>query len=192
MWALYANRHEDAREKGWKLWLNNIQTLTKAKDIVREYVGRAPATTPQQQVSPAGRPPLMPNPKRRKNVAFGKGKPEQNHPYANILRSEGLTYSDSVPVTHSGGKVYHHVYRLDDTDFYVSYYQKPGGTKWLWEGSVSGSGRMHQGFGMSALGKYLRGAVKRHRTKAAREREDYEYSRAVMSGFSPPIPRRRR
>ena len=110
------------------------------------------------------------NPKRRKNVAFGKGKPERNHPYANILRSEGLTYSHSVPVNHSGVKVFHHVYRLDGTDFYVSYYQEPLGTKWLWEGSVSGSGRMHQGFGMTNLNKYLRGAVKRHRTKAANPR----------------------
>ncbi len=99
---------------------------------------------------------------RRKNVPFGKGKPERNHPYANTLRSAGLKYSHSVPVTHVGGKVYHHVYRLGDTDFYVSYYQKPGAKKWLWEGSVSGSGRMHQGFGMSALAKYLRGAVPRH------------------------------
>jgi len=39
MWALYANRHEDAWEKGWKLWFNNIPTLTKAKGIVHEYVG---------------------------------------------------------------------------------------------------------------------------------------------------------
>ncbi|MCK5652612.1 MAG: hypothetical protein KAJ42_14585, partial [Gemmatimonadetes bacterium] len=129
---------------------------------------------------------------RRENVAFGKGKPERNHPYANILRSEGLTYSHSVPVNHSGVKVFHHVYRLDGTDFYVSYYQEPLGTKWLWEGSVSGSGRMHQGFGMSKLNKYLRGAVPRHRTKAAREREAYEHSSAIMSGFSPPSPRRRR
>jgi len=110
------------------------------------------------------------NPKRRKNVAFDKGKPEQNHPYANILRSEGFTYSHSGPVNHNGVKVWHHVYRLDGTDFYVSYYQEPLGTKWLWEGSVSGSGRMHQGFGMSNLNKYLRGAVPRHRTKVANPR----------------------
>jgi len=67
MWSLYANRHEDAWEKGWKLWFNNIPTLTKAKGIVHKYVGQEDEYLSWRgQVSPAGRPPLMPNPRRRK------------------------------------------------------------------------------------------------------------------------------
>lgn len=107
------------------------------------------------------------NPKRRKNTRF---EDHTESPYHRVLLRQGMKYSHSVPVTHQGTKVPHHVYRLGNTDFYTSFYTRPGSGVSVWEGSVSGSGRMHQGKGAQELDRYLKGAVKRHQTKAANPR----------------------
>jgi hypothetical protein len=107
------------------------------------------------------------NPKRRRNYGL---EDHTTSPYHRVLLRQGMKYSHSVPVTHQGTKVPHHVYRLGSTDFYTSFYTRPGSGISVWEGSVSGSGRMHQGKGAQELDRYLKGAVKRHQTKAANPR----------------------
>jgi hypothetical protein len=114
-------------------------------------------------------------PRRRRNTPWSE---HSESPYYKVLLQQGMRYSHSTPVTHPSGKVQHHTHRLANTDFYISYYQSPLSGKWVWEGSKSGSGRMHRGFGASELATYAKKAVKRHakRVKNPSRRSPLKFS----------------
>ena len=155
MWALY--RFSKKMDTGWRRQ-EQFRTLAEAKKRA------APLRGIGKRGTPLGLGYLGYNPRRRKNTRF---EDHTKSPYHRVLLRRGMKYSHSVPVNHRGTKVPHHVYRLGSTDFYTSFYTRPASRQAVWEGSVSGSGRMHQGKGAQELDRYLKGAVKRHRTKAA-------------------------
>lgn len=121
----------------------------RAKTPTRKNTGHRGRRNPIQDARP----------RKRQNYAL---EDHAKSPYHRVLLRHGMKYSHSVPVDHYGVKVPHHVYRLGSTDFYTSFYTRPGSRRAVWEGSISGSGRMYQGEGVEELDRYLKGAVKRH------------------------------